>query len=483
MRIGIAAAGLLLATSAQAHTFGQLYTLPVPFALYAWAASAALLLSFLAAAWLIAAPDGGPALTRRLQDPSRLPVLGRLPLPALLRTASVALLLLTIATGLFGPSDPYLNVGMTAFWIGFVLAYAYLAAVVGNVHDWLSPWRVLCDWLAGPAGWPGKLRYPPGAGRWPALIGYLLFIAFELFGHGGPATLAWLLIGYTATTLAGAWLFGTRAWLGQGEFFAVFLSLTARLAPLAWVASAHPRGWPRLRLRAPVAGLAGTPASDLSEVLFVLFMLSSTAFDGLHMTQTWDRFYWESLYGLMQPWLGSNIVTAYPTLKMLHGLWEGLALLISPLVYLGLYLLCLALARRLASTPLSLRDLALRFAPSLLPIALVYHLSHYYTLLFSQGVQLGWLVSDPFGLGWNLFGSDRPPVTGMLPDMGTIWHTQVGLILAGHITSVVVAHREALQCFGNRRAAALSQLPLLALMVAFTVFGLWILAQPLSSGM
>ena len=240
---------------------------------------------------------------------------------------------------------------------------------------------------------------------------------------------------------------------------------------------------PRLRLRAPVAGLTGTPASDLSEVLFVLFMLSSTAFDGLHMTQTWDRFYWETLYRLMQPWLGDNIVTAYPTLKQLHGLWEGLALLLSPLLYLALYLLCLALARRLTATPLPLRTLALRFAPSLLPIALVYHLSHYFTLLFSQGAQIGWLASDPFGLGWNLFGSDRLPVTGVLPAMGTVWHTQVGLILAGHIASVALAHREALACFGTRRAATLSQLPLLALMMAFTVFGLWILAQPLSGGM
>ena len=41
---------------AGAHGFGRLYNLPVPFWLYAWAASAALLLSFLLAAYFASAP-------------------------------------------------------------------------------------------------------------------------------------------------------------------------------------------------------------------------------------------------------------------------------------------------------------------------------------------------------------------------------------------------------------------------------------------
>ena len=64
--------------------------------------------------------------------------------------------------------------------------------------------------------------------------------------------------------------------------------------------------------------------------------------------------------------------------------------------------------------------------------------------------------------------------------MGSVWLTQVGLILAGHIVGVLLAHVEALRIFGSPKRAALSQLPMLALMVLFTNFGLWILSLPIS---
>ena len=118
---------------------------------------------------------------------------------------------------------------------------------------------------------------------------------------------------------------------------------------------------------------------------------------------------------------------------------------------------------------------------SLLPIALVYNITHYFTLILTQGVKIAGIVSDPFGWGWNLFGSAGLFRAPIFMDMGWVWHIQVGLIVFGHIVSVVVAHVEALRIFDTRRQATLSQLPMLALMMAFTAFGLWILAQPLGS--
>ena len=43
----------------------------------------------------------------------------------------------------------------------------------------------------------------------------------------------------------------------------------------------------------------------------------------------------------------------------------------------------------------------------------------------------------------------------------------------------VVAHVEATRRFANHRAALLSQLPMLVLMVAYTSLSLWIMAQPI----
>jgi hypothetical protein len=46
------------------------------------------------------------------------------------------------------------------------------------------------------------------------------------------------------------------------------------------------------------------------------------------------------------------------------------------------------------------------------------------------------------------------------------------------VIAVVLAHVAALRLFGSARAAAASQVPMVALMVAYTMVSLWILAQP-----
>ena len=194
------------------------------------------------------------------------------------------------------------------------------------------------------------------------------------------------------------------------------------------------------------------------------------------------RLFWTDFYALVKPWVGAQPALAYPRLSEIYRVWQSLALLLSPFLYLALYLACLWLSRALAGSRLPLNELALRFAYSLLPIALVYHLTHYYTLLMTQGVKIVPMLSDPFGWRWNLFGTAGWLRSAVIPDMGQVWHTQVGLIVFGHIVSVVIAHLEALRVFPGRRQALLSQLPMLLLMVLFTAAGLWILAQPIQTG-
>jgi hypothetical protein len=163
-------------------------------------------------------------------------------------------------------------------------------------------------------------------------------------------------------------------------------------------------------------------------------------------------------------------------------MWQWFSLLISPLVYLAVFAGFVWAARRSAASKLSVRELILRFAPTLVPIAFVYHVTHYYTVLLAQAGQIVRLVSDPFGFGWNLFGTSRLHVPAVLIDVEAIWHTQVVLIVIGHIASVYLAHLEALRLFGTPRRATLSQLPMLMLMMLFTTLGLWILSLPLAPG-
>jgi uncharacterized membrane protein YfcA len=50
-------------------------------------------------------------------------------------------------------------------------------------------------------------------------------------------------------------------------------------------------------------------------------------------------------------------------------------------------------------------------------------------------------------------------------------------IVIGHVVAVSVAHIIALREYSNRRVALRSQVPMLILMVVYTMVGLWIIAQ------
>ena len=69
---------------------------------------------------------------------------------------------------------------------------------------------------------------------------------------------------------------------------------------------------------------------------------------------------------------------------------------------LGAFLAACAIARSMVSAP---RSLVPEFVLSLVPIALVYAVAHYFSLFVIQGQYVVPLLSDPLGRGWDLFGT------------------------------------------------------------------------------
>lgn len=464
---------------AAAHGIGALYNLPVPLWLYAWGSAAVLLLSFVVAALLWRSPGGDLPAEREIDGTAFAQLLRRLRTP--LRLLSVALLLLMIATGALGARDPLRNFSTVFFWIGCVLVVPYLTALLGDFYAAINPWRAICDAIGRL--WPGLFRgrwaWPAWLSSWPAVMLFIGFIGFELFGTGRPLPLALFLGLYTALNLAAAWAFGARAWFARGEFFGVMLHLIGHMGVLRWQPGEQgQRG--RLLLRAPLAGILIARPRELATVAFLLAMLATTAYDGLRATQWWVLLFWNDPTGLLREHFGAHPFQLIAELKPYFRAWEWFWLVAMPLLYVGAYLSALWLARVLTGSRRSLRELALDFALPLLPIALVYHFTHYFTLVLSHGLKILSVVSDPFGWRWDLLGTADRFRAPILPDMGLVWHSQVGLIVAGHVAGVWLSHRIALRLFASPGRALASQLPMLALMVAFTVFGLWILAQPLT---
>jgi hypothetical protein len=204
-----------------------------------------------------------------------------------------------------------------------------------------------------------------------------------------------------------------------------------------------------------------------SMVVFVLVLLSTVTFDGFTATPAWSRLE-SALYAALAP-LGEARLTVI----------GSLGLLVFPLGFLLVYLFFARWMARAADNQLSPGRVARLFVLSLVPIAIAYHLAHYFTYLLIQGQLMIRLASDPLGLGWNLFGTAR-----YRPDIAIVgarlaWYTAATAIVFGHVIAVYIAHAVALREFRDRRAALRSQLPMLVLMVGYTVVSLWIIAQPI----
>lgn len=471
MKNAVMAAVLLSAPAlAWAHAFGEPVQLPMPYGLYIAGSVLALVLSF-----VLLAIGGKWAMRQGMYV--------TLPFPAwperwihFTRAAGSLLLLAAlagcVATGLLGSNDSHRNINMTFFWIVFALGGAYASLLIGDWYKHQHPWRFLL-----PNRWPGVLKYPRWLGHWPALLQLATLVAVELFFHSTPLKLALLLIAFGALNLAAMWLWGMRRWLQRGEPFAVLFRMFAVCSPLQRVSGAH--GKYRWRLGLPFSELNRLRLWHPAQIMFVLFLLSSTAYDGLRETQVYFNIFWQDPFGILTAIFGDHPLKLYPQVRPWFVAWEMLLLVLSPLFYLLLFTLFLAFGRMIAGVNQPMTLLMRRYVPSLVPIAIVYHLTHYYTLLFSQGLKIRGLVSDPFGWGWNTFGTAITGRLPWLPDMANIWSSQVILILLGHIAAVWLAHRQALQLERSTGRATLSQLPMLVLMVVFTSVGLWILAQPL----
>jgi len=466
----------LFCSNAAAHSFGNIYTLPIPFWMYAFSASAALVLSFVVVGYFVSAKSA--ARNFRTIDLVAFNAGADRGAVTALRALSVFALLLTMLSGLFGSANPFTNFSVTFFWIFFVLGFTYLTALVGDIYRAINPWRAICDWIerARPGTFRSRLSYPTWLGYYPALAFYMAFIWLELFSHASPRGIGLVLLAYSAINLGGTAVFGREPWFKYGELFGVLFRLIGKIAPFEYVVS--PGQSVRIRLRQPFVGLLMEPADHFSLLLLVLFMLSSTAFDGVHETLPWVSVFWKEIY----PLLTAMIEQPYLFFVDIYYYWQWAMLFVSPFFYLAIYLLFVWLMKVAAGSQRSVRDLALHFTFALIPIAFVYNVTHYFTLLFSQAPAIVPLISDPFGVGWNLFGTARVSSPPIILSADFVWHAQVALILVGHVVSVYLAHAQALQLFPREKQAVWSQLPMLTLMVLFTTVGLWILSLPIAGG-
>ena len=460
---------LTVVDAAWAHGLGGRADLPIPVWLFGWVAAVVLVVSFVGFGVLWREPRLAGSKQRELPGwLSALLTSGAV--TVVLGLAGVFLLGVTIwsgfagtqiATGNFAPIFVYV-----IFWLGLVPASIFL----GDVFAAVNPWRALgrsTGWLlgkllGGPS--PEPVPYSPQLGILPAATGLFAFAWLELVASDGelPRNVAAATLVYTCVTIICMAVWGVEPWMRRGETFSVYFGLIGRIGPFV-------RRNGRIALRWPFAGLASLePQRGL--VLFFAIMIGSVSFDGLQEGPVWRR-------------IGPEFEGAFDGVFGDTGarlLSDSLGLVIMIAIIWAFYRLGVEAVRyttRESPTRLSGGEIARRFAPSLIPIAVAYLGAHFITLLLIEGQSIATLVSDPLGRGWNIFGTRSAGIDFGLIGATNTWYLQVSLVVAGHVSGLMLAHDRALELWGESKVATRSQLGMLVVMVGLTSFALWLLAK------
>jgi hypothetical protein len=454
-----------------AHALPTREDLPVPAWLFAWAASIVLIVSFfaLAAGWRTPRFEGqgwrplAAAVSRALLGSVAQTLCGLI---------GVFLLGFAAYCGLAGTEAPDRNFALTFVFVTCWLGFPVLGVLLGNVFKPFNPWRAIgraggraFGALAGQR--PAHLAYPEKLGRWPAAVGLLAFVWLEVvYGSSGgvaiglsPHVTGVAVLVYSGYTLAMMSAFGVEKWCERGETFAVYFGMFSRLGPLGVKDG-------RLGVRRPLSA-ATTWATVPGSLAVVIASIATTSFDGAQ----------EGAFK-------SAIVSSFERLVD-AGFGPLSALRITDTIFLLLcflgvglvYLIGVRGMQTVRGAPPA-KQLRAGFAHTLIPIAFAYLFAHYFSLVvFQEQAQFTYLLSDPLGTATtDLFGTASSGIDFGVLSPNAIWYVQVGALIAGHVVGLTLAHDRALVYWRDYRQATRSQYWMLAVMVAFTCFGLYLLS-------
>jgi hypothetical protein len=461
---GLGVVALALPASAQAHGIVGKADLPIPVWLFSWTAAIVLVVSFVALSTLWLTPQLQEPRTRRLFVVPR-------PLEWLASAIGLGLFALVLYSGFHGVQQaPSANFAVTFIYVAFWIGMPILSVLFGDVFAALSPWRTCARLIAAarrrlsPGSSEPPLRYPARLGLWPAvavIVGFAwLELVYVLPDRDRPSTLAALSLGYFLVMVAGMTLCGVEEWGGRADGFGVYFNMLSRLSALTLDKDGA------LCLRRPLSGITDLEIRP-GTIVFICALIGTTTFDGFSNGGIW-RNNEPSLQSLFAD-LGFS---STPALELAYSL--GLVLCI--LLILAVYRIGI-LGVRSVSNRYPGDQLARTFAHSLVPIGFAYVVAHYFSLLLWQGQAMAYLVSDPLGSGANIFGTSGYQIDYHVLSYAGIWYVQVAALVTGHVGGLAFAHDRALVLYKEPEEAVRSQYWMLAVMVAFTSFGLWLLSS------
>lgn len=448
-----------------AHAFGARYDLPIPLFLFVLGGAAVVILSF------------AVTLPRAVRpEPDTPPPADRTPLRPLYPewgVLSCLVLAFLVWCGVAGSQEVPENILPTSFWLIVWIAVPLTCGLVGDWTQPVNPFAFLSKIADSDAarrrliGRPDPVLWPEALGWWVAAALYFATACGELIYNltaTVPNVVATMLIGYAALSLAAGLLFG-RAWLERGEMFSVVFATWGRLGFFRFGAPGRRRF---------AGGLDAPFEPTASRIALVLLLLVSVNFDGLLATPRWRAFELGLPTALGSPGAPLDVFRTV--------VFALLAVVIAAVFGAFAYA-----AARAGSPPAGVRSALAGLLPSLLPIAFGYLLAHNLEYLLVNGQLMAPLIGNPTGQpSWPLhlpypFNDSFEPFIHFLPP-SFYWYFSVLVIIAVHVVAVLLAHRYLARRGRTVVEARRGEYRWLVAMVAYTMFSLWLIAQPLSAG-
>ncbi len=439
------------------------------------------------------------------------------------------LFIIIVAAGLFGNQNPALNIAplltWTVWWCGLVVLIMFL----GKAWCWMCPWDAIARWMERLRFWK---KTNEGMGldmKWPRMfrniwLATVLFIGLTWIELGfgvtiSPRVTAYVAIGMLLFTIVSAFLFDRQSFCRYGclvgrvsGLYAMFAGIEVRsrneevcktcttkecikgsdtaygcptfqypgkmdvntyCIQCCECIQACPHENMTVNLRPWGSDLAVDSKPRTDEAYLALLMLAISGFHGLTMTPIWNH-------------LTNTIESGIPFGKMVAFTTGMFGLMLIPIaIYAVLVWMSYFISTQSGQAAvdrkgkiLSYKNYFVRYAYCVLPIALFYHLAHNLEHLMMEGPKVIKLASDPFGSGANYLGTATWNIPPMV-SLDVLWIMQVLLVGIGHVYSLWAANRISRNMFADEKAASRGQWPMLIGMIAFSIFSLWLLKQPM----
>jgi len=462
---------LLIIPEAFAHSIDERYDLPLPLHLFILGSGAIVFFSFLAVFLIFTKFNSVLNYPKVILNNLHQKNIIRC-LKFCMQSISVLMFFVVLESCFLGNPNPLDNLAPNFIWITWWLGFSLLIAFLGNFWPLINPWVIIFQcieklFFSNRKVVISSTHFLPKSihiatfflllWSWLELIYPIAFIPHQI----GFLIIIWSLLSFVCM-----YLFGVSNWQNQIDFFSIYFSLLGKFGLFQYDAKKgdllfRPFGFELTEVHhnnQVTIGLSG----------FIIAMLSTVLFDGLHGNQIWNAF--ELL-------IESNLPVVIDTNRYYIGTFSLLA---TWLIFFSIYQASCWIGHQLCST-ISINRLGDLLAPSLIPIAIAYLVAHNFSSFVIQAQNIIYLISDPFHMGWNIFGTKefRPNIA--ILDAGLIWYLALFSIVFGHILAIVICHFILLKITSTKREMLYLSLPITLIMVLLTMMSLIIIAEPMTN--